>query len=202
MCWLTNAWPSTTRVTVFFRSAPSARMDAASAARDGGGRVAARAPQNGRTEDSQRARRNRPPAARWAARPSEMHRRCQRGVQGVVVFDRRWVRSSDWRWSSPASPERRRRTAGDAAACTAASRRVRGCRAHVPGSSTSCAGASTMGRAGDAKQASASAAESSTIASRRRRDPSPSPRTAFPCDISARAVRATAAALRASQARW
>ena len=24
MCWLTNAWPSTTSVTVFLRSAPSA----------------------------------------------------------------------------------------------------------------------------------------------------------------------------------
>ena len=51
MCWLTNAWPSTTSVTVFFRSAPTAKNGTVDRqSRDGAGRVAAGAAQDDRAE--------------------------------------------------------------------------------------------------------------------------------------------------------
>ena len=46
MCWLTNAWPSTTSVTVFLRSAPSASTAGRRHRGHGAGRIAAGAPQD------------------------------------------------------------------------------------------------------------------------------------------------------------
>ena len=71
MCWLTNAWPSTTSVIAFLRSAPSAstgRVDRQR--RHRAGRVAAAPPQDHRPAAVRTARPSRPPAGRSAARRS------------------------------------------------------------------------------------------------------------------------------------
>ena len=75
-----------------------------------------------------RAPRNRRPAARWGARRPETHRPRLPAARRHPAHRRQWVRWSGWRWSSPAPPARRRQTADDAPACTAASRRDRHCR--------------------------------------------------------------------------
>ena len=53
MCWLTKAWPSTTRVIVFLRSAPRARMGRSVGKRGGGsGGISARPAKNGWAENA------------------------------------------------------------------------------------------------------------------------------------------------------
>ena len=78
----------------------------------------------------------------------------------------RSVRWSDWHWSSPGLPERRPQTADGAVACTAASIRVRYCRARRLRACT-FAGASTIGRA----------TEVSSARPRRRAQPDSRPRS-------------------------
>ena len=119
------------------------------------GSIAARPAQNDRTESAHRGPRNRPPGARWAAARSEMHPRCRRDAAAHLHPRRRSVRSSGWRWSSPEPPARPPQTAGDATACRAASLPVRCCRER-PRSSSTFAGASTIGRAVEVSSASLS----------------------------------------------
>ena len=52
MCWLTKAWPSTTSVIVFFRSAPSARIGRSVGRRDCARELAAGAAQHYGTESA------------------------------------------------------------------------------------------------------------------------------------------------------
>ncbi len=162
MCWLTNAWPSTTRVIVFFRSAPSARIGRSSRdRRDGAGRIAARTAQNRGPENSgARHRIVHAPGDRALANQERVGDSEPAG-RGRRSLRRRSARSSGSRWSSPEFRARRRRRADGAAACKAASRRVRCCRARLRGN-RSLRGAMTMGRATDVRSASASG-DSSTI---------------------------------------
>ena len=104
MCWLTNAWPSTTSVTLFFRSAPSASIGRSTGKRrDGARRVAARAAQDRRAERADRGRPSRRRGARSAARRRETRRRCPPGARTHRRPGTRSARSSGWRWSSPAA---------------------------------------------------------------------------------------------------
>ena len=88
MCWLTKAWPSTTRVIVFFRSAPSARIGrCVGKACHRAGSVAAGAAQNRlgpnaptrTTESSTRRAMGRSPIRNASAMPDEP-------LQRVFIF--------------------------------------------------------------------------------------------------------------------
>ena len=87
MCWLTNAWPSTTSVMVFFRSAPSASTGRSQGSvATAAGSIAACAPQNDRAETLRREQRNRPPGGRWAAPNQECVRNAGKTLQRVFIL--------------------------------------------------------------------------------------------------------------------
>ncbi len=129
MCWLTKAWPSTTSVMVFFRSAPTARIGRSTGRRrDGAGSIAADAAQNHGAKGAGTCHGIVHATRDGALADEKCVGNAAESVERIFVLDKRSVRSTGWRWSSPARPERPRRTAGDAAGCKAASRRVRRCR--------------------------------------------------------------------------
>ncbi len=114
MCWLTNAWPSTTSVTVFFRSAPTARIGRC----DRQTWPRRRAHSRGSGAESpvrthRRAPPNHPLAAQWVFRRSETRPPFPTGVAARPHLHTRSARWNDWRWSSPGPPARPHRKAGE-----------------------------------------------------------------------------------------
>ena len=187
MCWLTKAWPSTTRVTVFFRSAPTAssgRVDRQF--RHGAGSVAARAPQNDGPESAD-ARDGIVDAARDGALADEERvGHAGQPVEGILL-----VVSDGLAGAVGAGHHQHVGRAGGEEQMV--QRRVGQHYAEfvVVGSDARQLdlrlGASTIGRATDVSR-SPLPATVSTIKSRARRRPSPSPRMVSPCDTFARAA--------------
>ncbi len=192
---------ATTSVTVFLRSAPTARIGTRCRQRaHGAGRIAARPAQDRGTERSGAHH-----GVVHAPRDGALAGQERIGNAGepfarVLILIGDGLAGAVRAGHHQDLAAHRRRTADDAAARRAASRRVRRCPAPPP-ASRFARGASTIGRARSRSAALPLPAMRSDQLAGVTEIRAPSRRTASPCGICARAARGPRAAFRASHAR-